>query len=84
MGRSVVRPTDLTPEARKRYADQLGDAASTRSRPRPSRAGTGDGQPCAGSCQCGQGFERFTDWERHARQSGHSRWSTDLPQERST
>lgn len=59
---------------------RLGFPGKARKRPKPSRAGVGDAGPCAGVCQCGRRYERFTDWERHSKQSGHSRWDIDIPE----
>lgn len=71
----TVHASDLTADARRRYG--LPDTRPAR-RPKPSRAGTGDGQPCPGTCSCGQRFGRYTAWERHAAATGHRVWSIEL------
>lgn len=79
-------PVGQLPAAvRKRLAEQGHDIpAPGRRRPAPSRAGTGDAQPCAGACLCGHRFETFAAWLRHCDttdEAGHSRFDIDLDQE---
>lgn len=73
-----VRAKDLGPKARK----QLELALSEPARPKRSRAGTGNGQPCPGRCGCGRQFPKYTAWERHSDElgAGHRRWAIDLPE----
>jgi hypothetical protein len=47
-------------------------------RPRLSRAGVGLSVPCPGHCSCGEAFPTAAAWERHAKTTGHTRWSIDL------
>lgn len=43
-----------------------------------SRAGTGMGAPCPGTCAaCGKEFSKFTEFERHSKRD-HRRWVIDL------
>lgn len=68
-----VRLRDLPKDVRDRITSQ--EPARARQKPR-----RGDSAPCAGSCSCGERFERYTAWERHCDREGkgHSRWSIDL------
>lgn len=63
-----MRYDDLPKAMRDQVDRQLGKPQGGRAR--PSRGGTGDGQPCAYVCGCGERFESFTRWERHSRASG--------------
>lgn len=67
-----VNLNDLPPAVRERVLGQ----AKVKPRAKKSRAGVGDGQPCPGSCSCGEAFEKYTAWERHW-SYGH-RWIIDL------
>lgn len=58
---------DLPPAMRAQVDAKVGTPPG---RPRPSRGGTGDGQPCTYRCGCGGSFDSFTKWERHARAEG--------------
>lgn len=77
----TVRASDLPPAVQRK----LGIEPGGRSRSKPSRAGTGDGQPCPGRCAgpkgCGQNFASFTRWERHLTVDRcRGRWEIDLPE----
>lgn len=60
----------------KAVRDKLG--LSTKSTSKKSRAGIGHAADCAGSCSCGERFERYSDFERHAKATGHARWQIDV------
>lgn len=65
---------DLPPKVREQVLAQAGEKPkATR-----SRKGTGDAQPCAGSCGCGERFENYRRWETKHFGPGHSRWRIDL------
>lgn len=72
-----VKLSDLPPAVRERALAAAGEPAE---RKKASRAGTGAGAPCAGSCQCGERFASATRWERHSTGlgAGHRIWSIDL------
>lgn len=71
-----VNADQLNAATRKR----LGLTDSARTRPKPSRAGTGDSEPCPGRCGCGEQFKTAAKWQRHSDKNGagHTVWSIDL------
>lgn len=71
---SPVRAKDLSPEVRKR----LGINAGSKPR-RNTKRGVDVAADCPGCCyDCGQEFESYTKWERHADAAGHRRWQMSL------
>lgn len=71
----TISADDLPPAVRKR----LGLTAKNRTRPAPSRAGTGHSTPSPGHCGCGKPFTRYSDWERHSKTVGCRHWRLDMP-----
>lgn len=68
----TIRAEDLPADVRRKLGI---DTTKTSKR---SRAGTGMGAPCPGTCgACGQQFDRYTAFERHSR-PGHRRWAINL------
>lgn len=71
----ALKLSDLPPAVRERALRAAGAPAE---RKKASRAGTGDAQPCAGHCGCGERFENYRRWEQKHSGPGHSRWTVDL------
>lgn len=51
-----------------------------RSKPKPSRKGTGLSEPSPGACSCGERFPTAAKWEAHSKAEGvgHTRFDLDL------
>jgi hypothetical protein len=60
----------------KHVRDKLGLDVKGSGRRKKSRAGVGHSAPCAGTCVCGEPFDNYSAFERHARElgPGHHRW----------
>jgi hypothetical protein len=72
----ALRLSDLPPKLRAQVLEQAGEKPSSKA----SRAGTGTGEPCPGTCQCGEEFGSASKWERHSKGAGagHRRWTITL------
>lgn len=68
-----IRGEDLPKSVRDKYGLVTGRTS------KKSRAGTGHAVPCSGTCGCGAPFPRYSEFEKHAAETGHSRWRIDLP-----
>lgn len=69
-----IHADDLPPEMRRKLG--LTGGGSKR---RNTGKGSNDSDPCTGSCgACGERFDTYLRWEKHAKTSGHARWLVDL------
>jgi hypothetical protein len=76
-----VNLSDLPPKVRERIEAEHG--VTTRAagpRAKRSRREVGEWTPgvCTGPNGCGETFPRYTQWERHADTTGHTRWEAAL------
>lgn len=73
----ALKLNDLPPKLRAQILEQVGEKPASS---KASRAGTGTGEPCPGTCQCGEEFGSASKWERHSKGAGagHRIWSVHL------
>ena len=74
-----VNADDLDAATRKRLG--IDDLTGSGKKRRNTHKGERDAAPCAGACACGDTFDTYTAWERHADKvgPGHHVWRMALP-----